>query len=178
MHAIAREVAREKIAHEANFISSSLNNEIQHLSHYGFCTDSEINSFGRNKIGTFLQIGMSYLSDQALSTLLAHWICLRALDLSDLHIEKLPSPLANLLHLRYLDLSGNYTLQVLPSSIAKLHNLQALTLRECVLLRELPRDLSKLTKLRLLDTRGCNRLRHMPRGIGKLSCLQNLPFSQ
>jgi len=99
MHDIAQEVAREKIVHEAGFIPSSLNNKIQYLSHHGFCTDSKINSFGRNKIRTFLQIGVTYLSDQALSTLLANWICLRALDLSDLHLEKLPSPLGNLLHL-------------------------------------------------------------------------------
>ncbi|KAJ8438875.1 hypothetical protein Cgig2_007720 [Carnegiea gigantea] len=56
MHDIAQEVAREKIAHEADFIPSSLNNKIQHLSHRGFSTDSKINSFGGNKKLPFFTI--------------------------------------------------------------------------------------------------------------------------
>ncbi|KAJ8431552.1 hypothetical protein Cgig2_029581 [Carnegiea gigantea] len=136
-------------------------------------------SFTTLKIRTCLRIshiGQWYKSDQALRSLLANWICLRALDLSHSKIKILPDTLGKLVHLRYLDLSWKFDLEVLPNSITDLHNLETLRLAGCEKLRELPEDLCKLTKLRVLDTIGCQRLACMPRGMGKLNSLKKLPF--
>ncbi|RYR23964.1 hypothetical protein Ahy_B02g057450 [Arachis hypogaea] len=56
---------------------------------------------------------------------------IRALDLSDCPIEKLPSKATELLHLRYLNLSFNHKLKELPSEISNLLNLQTLNLNGC-----------------------------------------------
>lgn len=67
---------------------------------------------------SYLQVGRAELvMDQVcVDALLANWKYLRALDLSRLKIESLPSSIGELLHLRYLDLSEN-PLEVLPGPV-------------------------------------------------------------
>ncbi|KAK9690346.1 hypothetical protein RND81_09G121500 [Saponaria officinalis] len=86
----------------------------------------------------------------------------------------LPDTVGNLLHLRYLDLSGNTNLYVLPNSITKLLNLLVLNLDgTCV--RELPHDMRKLINLRHLSLRNCS-LEYMPPGMDTLTSLHVLTW--
>ncbi|KAL2924681.1 putative disease resistance protein RGA3, partial [Bienertia sinuspersici] len=75
---------------------------------------------------------------------------LRVLDLRNFvggDVERLPSMIGELLHLRYVDLSHNDKLCELPDSITQLYNLQTLKLYGCDELKELPRELRKLVNL-------------------------------
>jgi hypothetical protein len=110
------------------------------------------------------------------STLISSFKCLRALNLSWLSIQKVPSSIGKLEHLRFLDLSRNEDIKLLPASITKLQNLQTLRLDFCRGLKELPEDTRNLINLRHLGLNGCNGLTHMPHGLGKLIALQTLPL--
>ncbi|XP_074291165.1 putative disease resistance protein RGA1 [Silene latifolia] len=106
--------------------------------------------------------------------ILAKFRCVRTLDLSFLNIKILPASIGKLIHLRYLNLSNNQSLEVLPKSISKLYNLQTLNLDYCESLKELPKDLSKLINLRVLGLDLCTRLACMPWGMGNLTHLYKL----
>ncbi|KAK3417213.1 hypothetical protein EUGRSUZ_H02952 [Eucalyptus grandis] len=77
-------------------------------------------------------------------------------------------------HLRFLDFTGNQSIESLPDSITDLVNLQTLKLSNCVKLATLPRDLKKLVNFRHLLIDGCASLRHMPCGLNHLSSLRTL----
>ncbi|XP_021820501.1 putative disease resistance protein RGA3 [Prunus avium] len=96
----------------------------------------------------------------------------RALDLSNLALKMLPSSIADLWHLRYLDLSFNRHLSKLPDSICKLHHLQSLVLAYCENIQELPKDMGNLINLRYLVLT-LNQM-HLPEVIGCLTSLQTL----
>lgn len=81
---------------------------------------------------------------------------------------------SDLIHLRYLDLSGNLHFRTLPNSITNLQNLQILKPKGCDKLQELPRNITKLVNLRHFETSWCPSLNHMPRGLGNLTNLQRL----
>ncbi|XP_030518612.2 putative disease resistance protein RGA3 [Rhodamnia argentea] len=81
---------------------------------------------------------------------------------------------SRLKHLRFLDISENWSIKSLPDSITDLLNLQTLKLSGCENLKTLPRDLKKLVNLRHLLIDGCRSLTHMPRGLNQLSSLQTL----
>ncbi|XP_021288426.1 putative disease resistance protein RGA1 [Herrania umbratica] len=100
--------------------------------------------------------------------------CLRMLNLSYMKIVILPNLIGELKHLRYLDLSHNYDLEVLPGAIVKLHNLQTLLLYCCDKLKELPRDIQQLISLEYLNIDGCFTLKCLPKGLGNLTSLQRL----
>ncbi|KAL6131423.1 hypothetical protein ACLB2K_069799 [Fragaria x ananassa] len=85
--------------------------------------------------------------------------------------QSIPKKIGELIHLRYLDLSGNYRLKELPSVIGSLYNLQTLRLVGCGNLREI--DVRRLINLRHLHLRGCFRPR-LIKGIEKLRDLQTL----
>ncbi|XP_062152256.1 putative disease resistance protein RGA1 [Alnus glutinosa] len=107
-------------------------------------------------------------------TLISSFKCLRALNLSSSKIKKVPNSIGKLKHLRFLDLSYNYGIELLPASITKLLNLQTLRLEYCTGLKELPEDITNLINLRHLVLKDCERLTHMPHGLGKLTALQTL----
>jgi Leucine-rich repeat (LRR) protein len=113
---------------------------------------------------------------QVYDTLITSFKCLRALNLSQSNIKEVSNSIGKLKHLRYLDLSSNYDIELLPASITKLQNLQTLKLACCFGLKELPEDTRNLISLRHLVLYGCNNLTHMPRGLGKLTALQTLSF--
>ncbi|XP_048133284.1 putative disease resistance protein RGA3 [Rhodamnia argentea] len=87
----------------------------------------------------------------------------------------IPSSLGSRLkHLRFLDISENWSIKSLPDSITDLLNLQTLKLSGCRNLTTLPKDLKKLVNLRHLLIDGCDSLTHMPCGLNHLSSLQTL----
>ncbi|XP_004308875.1 PREDICTED: putative disease resistance protein RGA3-like [Fragaria vesca subsp. vesca] len=88
-------------------------------------------------------------------------------------IESIPEKIGELIHLRYLDLSGNSKLKELPSVIGSLYNLQTLRLVDCENLEEI--DVRRLINLRHLHLRFCVRLR-LIKGIEKLRDLQTLDW--
>ncbi|XP_077233053.1 putative disease resistance protein RGA3 [Tasmannia lanceolata] len=100
--------------------------------------------------------------------------CLRALDLSNSAIVKLPYLIGHLKHLRYLDLSCT-NIKMLPESVTSLCNLQTLNLENCRELRQLPKGIINLINLRHLALDWNSPLWISLPGIGKLTSLQKLP---
>ncbi|KAL5729846.1 hypothetical protein ACHQM5_002741 [Ranunculus cassubicifolius] len=88
-------------------------------------------------------------------------------------IKEILDTIANMKHLRYLNLSW-MDITSLPESICRLRNLQTLKLVMCQNLRLLPKDLRNMSSLRHLGIKDCDRLLQMPVGIGQLTCLQTL----
>ncbi|CAA2955292.1 disease resistance RGA3 [Olea europaea subsp. europaea] len=101
---------------------------------------------------------------------------LHILKLCDQDIEELPNSIRKLIHLRYLDASGNYRMKTLPDSICKLYNLQTLRIEEGFDFQRLPDRLCDLSNLRHLNFYSSKRDFQMPPKIGKLSRLQTLQF--
>ncbi|RVW58898.1 putative disease resistance protein RGA4 [Vitis vinifera] len=97
----------------------------------------------------------------------------RTLELANNSIEELPREIAQLIHLRYLNLSDNAWLKELPKAMCNLCNLQTLTLSKCWRLENLPQGLGKLINLRHLET-DSTLIRVLPKGIGRLSSLRTL----
>jgi hypothetical protein len=108
------------------------------------------------------------------NTLISSFKCLRALNLSQSSIQKVPNSIGKLKHLRMLDLYGNTNIKRLPISITRLQNLQKLRLDFCRGLKELPEDTRNFINLRHLGLEESNSLTHMPHGLGKLIALQTL----
>ncbi|KAK6782835.1 hypothetical protein RDI58_020631 [Solanum bulbocastanum] len=105
---------------------------------------------------------------------LQKFVSLRVLNLSDIKLKQLPSSIGDLIHLRYLNLSGNTSIRSLPNQLCKLQNLQTLDLHGCHSLCCLPKETSKLGSLRNLLLDGCYGLTCMPPRIGSLTCLKTL----
>ncbi|KAK9705407.1 hypothetical protein RND81_07G054500 [Saponaria officinalis] len=99
---------------------------------------------------------------------------LRTLNLSDCGIDVLPDNVGDLIHLRFLDLSKNYSLVAVPESITKLSNLQLLNINLCQQLKWLPRSIGRLAMLRCLEIEECDSLTFMPLGLQKLTSLRSL----
>ncbi|XP_056694234.1 putative disease resistance protein RGA3 isoform X3 [Spinacia oleracea] len=171
MHDIAQRVSGKEI-YVMNSISGSLDKKVRHLSLAGWMGDNDKYSLGKTHIRSHLNIVPQ--TQLPVKALVANCRCLRALDLSELSIKSLPDSIGELLHLRFLDISGNGYLEVLPKSITNLYNLQTLDIGGCRSLKELPKDLSRLVNLSVLNISSCRSLTYMPRDMDKLSCLHKL----
>ncbi|QHN91197.1 Putative disease resistance RPP13-like protein [Arachis hypogaea] len=125
---------------------------------------------------TFLEINLSpnipFDMENTPCILLSKLKRLRALSFKCFPLESLPDSIGELIHLRYLDLSGTYIV-TLPESLGNLYNLQTLKLIGCEKLKMLPDGMQNLVNLRHLDIRATC-LREMPKGMSKLKSLQFL----
>ena len=124
------------------------------------------------RLRTFLSISTNF-GDYGMSTqeLISNFKFLRLLSFYYCHnIKEVPDTIADLIHLRSLDLSKT-DIEKLPDSTCSLCNLQVLKLNYCSNLRELPSTLHELSNLRRLELRGTT-LRKAPTLLGKLKNLQ------
>ncbi|KAL6137806.1 hypothetical protein ACLB2K_063095 [Fragaria x ananassa] len=102
---------------------------------------------------------------------------LRMLSLNCGRIHEVPTSIASLVHLRYIDLSNNCCLKNLPDGLCDLNNLQTLRLSWCEGLEALPEAIGQLIGLKHLHIDGCNELKYLPEGIGRLKDLRYLDLS-
>lgn len=98
--------------------------------------------------------------------------CLRVLSLEGIYHKGLPDSVTELIHLRYLDLSGA-KMNILRESIGCLYNLETLKLVGCTNLQELPKDIHRLVNLCYLDITRTS-LKWMPLHLSALTNLQKL----
>ena len=185
MHDLIHDLAQSVSRIECTFVDSNakdyVNEKVRHLSFPSY------NVFEKNlnllvkarKVRTFIFTFESQVPPQkmveesTLVRLISNFRCLRAVDLHDLKIVKVPDSIDKLTYLKYLDLSKS-DIEVLPSSFIRLLNLQTIKLTGCRKLKELPRDIQKLVNLKHLEIDGCKSLTHMPCGLGQLTSLQTL----
>nr|XP_011468286.1 PREDICTED: putative disease resistance protein RGA3 [Fragaria vesca subsp. vesca] len=98
---------------------------------------------------------------------------LRTLILLQWPFKEITETIGGLIHLRYLDLSGNDKLKELPSAVGSLYNLQTLRLDGCWSLTRI--DVRRLINLRHLYVADCSLLR-LIKGIEKLTHMQRLDW--
>ncbi|KAL3361670.1 hypothetical protein AABB24_014505, partial [Solanum stoloniferum] len=91
-----------------------------------------------------MSIGFTKVVSSYSRSHLQKFVSLRVLNLSYIGLEQLPSSIGDLVHLRYLNLSGNDSIRSLPKQLCKLQNLQTLDLHDCDSLCCLPKETSKL----------------------------------
>ncbi|ONI20351.1 hypothetical protein PRUPE_2G011000 [Prunus persica] len=185
MHDLMNELA-VKVAGEGSTIidRNKTDFEAKRLLHVSFDFDVDSSEWKiptslleSNKLRTFLFLsqkewGMPFRKSFC-ATIASNFKSLRMLSLNELRVTKLPKCLRKMIHLRYLDLSGN-PIKRLPNWIVKLQNLETLDLNYCQFLVELPRDIKKLINLRHLILANCGILAWIPRGLGELTHLRTL----
>ncbi|XP_047149437.1 putative disease resistance RPP13-like protein 1 [Vigna umbellata] len=119
-----------------------------------------------------LRTFISFWADCEISIqeLISNFKFLRVLSLHCFKVKEVSDTIADLKHLRSLDLS-NTGITKLPDSTCSLCNLQVLKLNKCFNLQELPSNLHQLTSLRCLELVGTT-LRKAPVHLGKLKNLR------
>ncbi|XP_031261361.1 disease resistance protein RGA2-like [Pistacia vera] len=117
-----------------------------------------------------------YIGVSFIDTCISKFKHLRLLYLNNTLFEVLPKSIGTLIHLRYLDLSGNCLLKKLPESICKLQKLETFRLFSCSGLKKLPRNIGRMISLRHMEITTKERyLRE--NGIGCLRSLKILTLS-
>ncbi|GLT95461.1 hypothetical protein SLE2022_131420 [Rubroshorea leprosula] len=109
-----------------------------------------------------------YLSNGVAVGILPKLKCLRVLSLCG--VQKLPSSIGDLKHLRYINLSHSL-IQNLPESAGSLLFLQTLILHDCRELTRLPATIGNLIDLHYLDLTNTPSLTEIPLGVAKLKSL-------
>ncbi|CAO2820260.1 unnamed protein product, partial [Amaranthus hypochondriacus] len=175
MHDVAQEVAGKEIQTTVHSMKGDLDKKIRHLKR---SKSADVFFTQKSQLRSYVYYDENFhhsskMDKVCLAAIFANWKCLRALDLRNSSIKSLSGSIGKLLHLRYLNLSGN-DFEVLPRAITNLYNLQILMLENCEQLKELPKDIGKLVHLRKLNIWECNSLTYMPRGISKLTDLCEL----
>ncbi|KAK3431305.1 hypothetical protein EUGRSUZ_E03170 [Eucalyptus grandis] len=177
MHHVVHDVAHLVVGNEYGTIDH-LQSRARHISwdltlypymYRAYCVRTFIKTSQIKSLRWETQMG-----EKTLCNLILSFKLLRALDLHDSGIEKLPSSICELKHLTFLDLSENEGIVRLPDSVTRLETLQVLKLNMCYKLIELPRDIRKLVNLRQLEIGNCNALSYMPQGMGELTLLRTL----
>ena len=168
MHDLMNDLAISMAGTECTVLHSTKENIGENVRHVSFnlldsSTQFPITKFEGKRIQSVL--GHRRGRDFTCNVLVSNLKYSRTLDLGNLWLQKMPSSIGKLKHLRYLDVSENDRLKILPNSIVMLLNLQTLKLKNCSALRELPQDTKNLVNLRHLDISGCYKLTHMQ--IGK-----------
>ncbi|CDP11107.1 unnamed protein product [Coffea canephora] len=153
----AQSIEQDNIPGECNLIVHSMDGKIQ-----------------RVEASRMLYVSTLILKSNISDDLLLNFIFLHVLNLAYADIEELPFSISNLVHLRYVDLSGN-RFKVLHESICLLYNLETLRLLECPSLKVLPLDISNLISLRHLHFYYDEEF-HMPPKMGLLTSLRTLLF--
>ncbi|XP_002513098.2 putative disease resistance protein At3g14460 [Ricinus communis] len=116
-----------------------------------------------------------HINNKVLHDLVSKLHRLRVLSLSGYNsIDRLPDPIGNLIHLRYLNVS-RMSIRKLPDSVCNLYNLQTLILLWCEYLIELPAKMGQLINLCYLEI-ARTKLQEMPPRMGKLMKLQKLTY--
>ncbi|XP_019073041.1 putative disease resistance protein RGA4 [Vitis vinifera] len=176
MHDLIHDLAQSIVGSEILVLRSDVNNIPKEAHHVSLFEEINlmIKALKGKPIRTFL-CKYSYEDSTIVNSFFSSFMCLRALSLDDMDIEKVPKCLSKLSHLRYLDLSYN-NFEVLPNAITRLKNLQTLKLTSCRRLKRIPDNTGELINLRHLENDSCYNLAHMPHGIGKLTLLQSLPL--
>ncbi|KAL6139555.1 hypothetical protein ACLB2K_057859 [Fragaria x ananassa] len=131
--------------------------------------------FKSTKLRTFLiPSRFGKMNQRFVKTCISRFKYMRVLDLSGSRLEKLPSSIGSLFHLRFLNLSSNDKIKRLPNSICNLLNLESLNLAQCTALEEIPKDIGNLINLRSLMI--TTQQKYLPKGISRLTSLQLLYF--
>uniref|UniRef100_M1A3Y6 NBS-LRR resistance protein n=1 Tax=Solanum tuberosum TaxID=4113 RepID=M1A3Y6_SOLTU len=137
-------------------------------------SSSNIREINVKEYPHMMSIGFAKVVSSYSPSHLQKFVSLRVLNLNNLRLKHLPSSIGDLVHLRYLNLSGNRRIRSLPKQLCKLQNLQTLDLHNCYSLSCLPKETSKLGSLRNLLLHGCYELNSMPPRIASLTCLKTL----
>ncbi|XP_039155886.1 putative disease resistance protein RGA3 [Eucalyptus grandis] len=181
MHDLMHDLALKVTGDECKLIDFNEGSIIRGIRHASFASQSS----SLQKVTSLLEVTnlRTFLSLKKWSTsnflnehheIISKFRHCRALGLRYEDFQIPPSLGSQLKHLRFLDISGNPSIQNLPDSITDLVNLQTLKLSDCKNLTTLPRDLKKLVNLRHLLIDWCHSLSHMPCGLNHLSNLQTL----
>ncbi|VAH99053.1 disease resistance protein RPM1-like [Triticum dicoccoides] len=188
MHDILRELAvdlckknRFGVTYEDN-CGGSLETDGRRLVMHKLNKDVQQSFSSIHQLRTFITLDSSMLSSTLLPLLCKESRYMTVLELSGLHIEKIPDAIGDLFNLRHLGLR-NTKVKMLPKSVEKLSNLLTLDLSRSDI-HELPSGIVKLKKLRHLLAektidpywRGlqCCRGVRVPNGLGNLINLQTL----
>ncbi|KAL0354572.1 UNVERIFIED_CONTAM: putative disease resistance protein RGA3 [Sesamum radiatum] len=99
--------------------------------------------------------------------------CLRLLSLGNSWWQDIPKGMENLIHLRYLDVSGHRLAAQVLQSICKLYYLQTLYLSYCAL-EEIPREIGYLIHLRHLDLSWNFGIKELPESMCNMHDLRTL----
>ncbi|KAG6535267.1 hypothetical protein ZIOFF_000232 [Zingiber officinale] len=124
---------------------------------------------GYNKLRTL--VSKLSLPDSSLFEILRS---IRVLDVSWCGLLELSEHIGKLIHLRYLDISGNSKVKILPDSLCDLYNLQTLKTECCSELESIPQELGKLVNLRHFDISSNFKIKILPDSLCDLYNLQTL----
>ncbi|XP_062013278.1 putative disease resistance protein RGA4 [Rosa rugosa] len=182
MHDIVHEFVKFLARNESWIIEANGANRSTELSIDKVCHLSLVSAVGQFSVPnsfhkcTNLQTLATFHSEITTigGDLLLQLKCLRTLNLSGNEVHELPKEIGELLHLRYIDLSCNHSLEELPDTMCNLFNLETLRIEYCRSLTKLPKAMGKLMNLKHLYVAGCYSLKYLPKGIGRIRGLRIL----
>jgi len=156
IHDLVHDLALFVAMGECLHVSSNIPNISDNVRHLSFAKSSLFGDLVTKKSAPVRTVlfpnGVASANSEALlNTCLSKFKCLRVLDLSGSTFKALPYNIAQLKHLRYLDIGKNPNIKRLPESICELQSLQVLKVTGCMKLEALPIKLRKLISLRCFE---------------------------